>query len=103
MLQEVHASAASLIVDKYGNYVMQHIIEHGLEEDRARTIALVTSQLVNFSKHKFASNVVEDSIESGSKEQRQRIVATMTAVNEKGQSPLQILITDQYGNYVIRK
>lgn len=103
MLQEVHASAASLIVDQYGNYVMQHIIEHGLEEDRARTIALVTSQLVNFSKHKFASNVVEDSIESGSKEQRQRIVATMTAVNEKGQSPLQILITDQYGNYVIRK
>lgn len=103
VLQEVHASAASLIVDQYGNYVMQHIIEHGLEEDRARTIALVTSQLVNFSKHKFASNVVEDSIESGSKEQRQRIVATMTAVNEKGQSPLQILITDQYGNYVIRK
>ena len=103
VLQEVHASAASLIVDQYGNYVMQHIIEHGLEEDRGRTIALVTSQLVSFSKHKFASNVVEDSIESGSKEERRRIVATMTAVNDKGQSPLQILITDQYGNYVIRK
>ena len=103
VLEEVHSSAASLIVDQYGNYVMQHIIEHGLEEDRRRTIALVTSQLVNFSKHKFASNVVEDSIQSGSKEERQRIVATMTAVNDKGQSPLQILITDQYGNYVIRK
>lgn len=103
VLQEVHASAASLIVDQYGNYVMQHIIEHGREEDRGRTIALVTSQLVNFSKHKFASNVVEDSIQSGSKEERQRIVATMTAVNDKGQSPLQILITDQYGNYVIQK
>ena len=103
VLQEVHASAASLIVDQYGNYVMQHIIEHGLEEDRARTIALVTSQLVNFSKHKFASNVVEDSIQSGSKEERQKIVATMTAVDGKGQSPLQILITDQFGNYVIRK
>lgn len=103
VLQEVHASAASLIIDQYGNYVMQHIIEHGLEEDRGRTIGLVTSQLVNFSKHKFASNVVEDSIQSGSKEERQRIVATMTAVKENGQSPLQALITDQYGNYVIRK
>lgn len=102
VLQEVHASAASLIVDQYGNYVMQHIIEHGLDEDRARTIALVTSQLVNFSKHKFASNVVEDSIQSGSKEERQRIVAALTT-DEKGQNPLQILITDQYGNYVIQK
>ena len=82
---------------------MQHIIEHGREEDRARTIALVTSQLVNFSKHKFASNVVEDSIQSSSKEERQRIVATVTTFDHKGQSPLQSLITDQYGNYVIRR
>ena len=103
VLQEIHASAASLIVDQYGNYVMQHIIEHGREKDRGRTIALVTSQLVNFSKHKFASNVVEDSIEFGSKEERQRIVATITAVNDKGQSPLQLFIADQFGNYVIRQ
>ena len=103
VLQELHACAPALIVDQYGNYVTQHVIEHGREEDRSRIIALVTNQLSNFSKHKFASNVVEKSIQYGSKEERRKIVSTLTAVNEKGESPSQSLIRDQYGNYVIRK
>ena len=90
-------------MDQYGNYVTQHVIEHGRDEDRSRIITLVTNHLSNFSKHKFASNVVEKSIQFGSKEERQKIVATLTAVNEKGESPSQSLIRDQYGNYVIRK
>ena len=103
VLQEIHASASSLILDQFGNYVAQHIIEHGREEDRARLVDLVISQLVNFSKHKFASNVVEKSIQHGSREEREKIVATLTVVNDKGESPSQSLIRDQYGNYVIRK
>ena len=103
VLQELHACTTSLIVDQFGNYVTQHVIEHGREEDRAQVISLVTAQLVNFSRHKFASNVVEKSIQFGTTEQRQRIVATLTAVNDEGQSPLSLLIRDQYGNYVIRR
>ena len=103
VLQELHACASSLIVDQYGNYVTQHVIEHGREGDRARIISLVTLQLLTFSKHKFASNVVEKSIQFGSDQQRQMIVATLTALNDKGESPLQSLMRDQYGNYVIRK
>lgn len=103
VLQELHACTTSLIVDQFGNYVTQHVIEHGREEDRAQVISLVTAQLVNFSRHKFASNVVEKSIQFGTTEQRQKIVATLTAVNDEGQSPLSLLIRDQYGNYVIRE
>lgn len=103
VLQELHACTASLIVDQFGNYVTQHVIEHGREEDRAQVISLVTAQLVNFSRHKFASNVVEKSIQFGTTDQRQKIVATLTAVNDEGQSPLSVLVRDQFGNYVIRK
>ena len=103
VLQEIHAGASSLILDQFGNYVAQHIIEHGRDEDRAKLINLVISQLANFSKHKFASNVVEKSIQHGSQEEREKIVATLTVVNEKGESPSQCLIRDQYGNYVIRE
>ena len=103
VLQELHACAPSLIVDQYGNYVTQHVIEHGKPEDRAKIISLVTAQLVNFSKHKFASNVVEKSIQFGTAEQRKKIISTLTVVNEKGESPISTLIRDQYGNYVIRK
>lgn len=103
VLQELHACTMSLIVDQFGNYVTQHVIEHGREEDRSLVISLVTVQLINFSRHKFASNVVEKSIQFGTTDQRQKIVATLTTVSEDGQSPLSLLIRDQYGNYVIRE
>ena len=103
LLQELHACASTLIVDQYGNYVTQHVIEHGRGEDRARIISLVTVQLVLFSKHKFASNVVEKSIEFGTDEQRRDIVKQLIVLDNKGESPIQSLIKDQYGNYVIRE
>lgn len=92
-----------LITDQYGNYVTQHVIQHGKPEDRAKIIKIITSQLLTLSKHKFASNVVEKSIQFGTDEQRQAIVAQLTALHNDGTSPLQLMMKDQYGNYVIRK
>ncbi|KAI9839360.1 MAG: mRNA binding protein puf3 [Sclerophora amabilis] len=103
ILQELHACSHVLIQDQYGNYVTQHIIEHGKDEDRAKIVKLVMSQLVHFSKHKFASNVVEKSIQFGSEDQRKEIMAILTAVAPNGSSPLQALMRDQFGNYVIQK
>jgi mRNA-binding protein PUF3 len=103
VLEELHVCASMLITDQYGNYVMQHVIEHGKLEDRAKIIRIVTSQLLALSKHKFASNVVEKTIQFGSDEQRRAIVAELTATPNDGSSPLQLMMKDQYGNYVIRK
>ncbi|KAI9802019.1 MAG: hypothetical protein M1825_003075 [Sarcosagium campestre] len=103
ILQELHTCASALIQDQYGNYVTQHVIEHGKDDDRAKIIKLVTAQVVQFSKHKFASNVVEKSVQFGTDEQRREIVTTLTAVASNGVSPLQPLMRDQYGNYVIQK
>ena len=102
VLHELHSCASTLIVDQYGNYVTQHVIEHGKPEDRGRIIDLVTENLVNYSKHKFASNVVEKSIQFGSFEERRAMVVTLSMINEKRESPIQTLIRDQYGNYVMR-
>lgn len=82
--------------------MIQHVIENGEEEDRARMVSIVISQLLVFSKHKFASNVVEKSIEFGEQGQRSEILRLLVARNEKGESPLLGLMRDQYGNYVIR-
>ena len=103
VLAELHACAQTLITDQYGNYVMQHVIEHGKPEDQAKIIDLVTAQLLHLSKHKFASNVVEKTIQFGSDQQRRAIVAELTANPSDGSSPLQLMMKDQYGNYVIRK
>ncbi|RFU25676.1 hypothetical protein B7463_g10667, partial [Scytalidium lignicola] len=103
VLEELHQCASMLITDQYGNYVTQHVIQHGKPEDRAKIISIVTTQLLALSKHKFASNVVEKSIQFGTDEQRRAIVAQLTTLHSDGSSPLQLLMKDQYGNYVIQK
>lgn len=102
VLEELHQCASMLITDQYGNYVTQHVIQHGKPEDRAKIIKIITGQLLTLSKHKFASNVVEKSIQFGTDEQRKAIVAQLTAIHSDGTSPLQLMMKDQYGNYVIR-
>lgn len=54
------------------------------------------------SRHKFASNVVEKSIAFGSSEQKREIVRVVTVPRSDGNSPLHLLMRDQFGNYVIR-
>lgn len=80
----------------------QHVIEHGLREDKSRLIALVKTHILTLAKHKFASNVVEGCIQYGTQDERQDLIRTMTSPNDRGESPLQGLIRDQYGNYVVR-
>ena len=103
ILEELYVCGGALIQDQYGNYVTQHVIEHGKEEERAKVISLVTAQLVHYSKHKFASNVVEKSIQFGTDEHRSDFLDILTTASPGGTSPLQTLMKDQYGNYVIRE
>ncbi|KAG5988066.1 hypothetical protein E4U54_004785 [Claviceps lovelessii] len=103
IMAELHASAQILITDQYGNYVAQHVIQNGKPADRARMIDLVMAQLLTLSKHKFASNVVEKCIEHGTAEQRSMIRRQLTAVGSDSTSPIQQMMRDQYGNYVIQK
>jgi mRNA-binding protein PUF3 len=103
VLEELHVCSQMLVTDQYGNYVVQHVIANGKQEDRDKLIKVVSAQVLHFSKHKFASNVVEKCVQFGSDEQRHAIVATITSVPSDGTCPMQLMMKDQYGNYVIRK
>ncbi|UKZ51499.1 hypothetical protein TrVGV298_005259 [Trichoderma virens] len=103
IMGELHASAQILITDQYGNYVAQHVIQNGEPEDRERIIQLVMGQLLTLSKHKFASNVVEKCIEYGTPAQRTTIREQLTTTGADGNNPLQQMMRDQFGNYVIQK
>ena len=98
-------SMESLIQDPFGNYVTQHIIEHNSAEDQARLNQMIFSQLVSYSKQKFASNVVEKSIKFGTPQLRRQMADIILTPSSGGLagSTLAGLIKDQYANYVIRK
>jgi len=103
ILRELHACANDLVSDQYGNYVTQHVLEHGCPEDRAKIIGLVRQHLIPYSKQKFASNVVEKCLNYGNEDQRREIMLEISAKPPGCESALPLLIKDSFGNYVIRK
>jgi mRNA-binding protein PUF3 len=103
IMTELQAEGPVLIKDSYGNYVTQHVIEHGLSEDRAKTVAVIKTNFLGFSRHKFASNVVERCLTCGNDEQRRELVDAAIANTTAGESTLMTLLKDGYGNYVIQK
>lgn len=110
ILAELNRFVFYLIQDQYGNYVIQHILERGSQEDKVEILKVAFSSIVNFSKHKFASNVIEKCIKHGTLEQRQRIWHEVMLGNEDleketvdDDSPLALMMKDQYANYVIQK
>jgi len=103
IMDELHECSNMLITDQYGNYVTQHVIEKGKREDKAKIIEIVTRELLVYSKHKFASNVVEKCIQCGTPEELTLIRKGLSVPGDDLNSPMPLMIKDQYGNYVIRK
>lgn len=104
IIDEVLPHTLALANDKYGNYVIQHVLEMGRPEDKTRIIDMVLGgSIVHLSKQKFASNVVEKCVMNGTPEEKLKIETQMTATGPDGNSFLYSMIVDQYANYVIRK
>lgn len=43
MLEELHTNLKQLVEDQYGNYVIQHVVEHGDMADQDRIVKEVSS------------------------------------------------------------
>uniref|UniRef100_A0A8C7HPN3 Pumilio RNA binding family member 2 n=1 Tax=Oncorhynchus kisutch TaxID=8019 RepID=A0A8C7HPN3_ONCKI len=46
-------SSDALFKDQYGNYVIQHVLEHGRPEDKSKIVAEVRGKVLLLSQHKF--------------------------------------------------
>jgi pumilio RNA-binding family len=62
-----------LSADKFGNYVVQQLVEHGGHAMRSTMVSKFAGRVVSMSYHKFASNVVEKCLTFGSQEDRRLI------------------------------
>lgn len=61
VMDRVVACRKKLVVDQYGNYVMQQVLACGSEVHQSKILETLTEEdsLLTSSKHKYASNVVE--------------------------------------------
>jgi hypothetical protein len=103
LLEELHRYTINLIQDQYGNYVIQHVLERGKPSDKSIITSKVRGQVLQMSKHKFASNVVEKCVAFGSKKDRQLLIEEVITVKSDGTSPLIAMMKDQFANYVVQK
>ena len=74
VLEQLHENMLTLITDQYGNYVIQHVIEHGIPEDRERIVNRLRGDVLKYAQHKFASNVIEKCLICGSTEQKNSLI-----------------------------
>ncbi|KAE9612193.1 putative nucleic acid binding NABP, pumilio domain-containing protein [Lupinus albus] len=102
IMDEIMQSVCNLAQDQYGNYVIQHIIQHGKSHERTAVISKLAGQIVKMSQQKFASNVIEKCLAFGSPEERQILVNEMLGTSDENE-PLQAMMKDPFGNYVVQK
>lgn len=127
VMKDILSNAHQLSHDQYGNYVIQHVLEHGAPVDRATVAGILTPHATSLSTHKFASNVVEKALVHCAYKERDALIkaiigpepeiplgsvdgtSTPDGLGEpNGATPgpvdkLQSMMHDQYGNYVVQK
>ncbi|KAJ1389392.1 Pumilio RNA-binding repeat [Sesbania bispinosa] len=89
MMDEILQSVCMLAQDQYGNYVVQHVLEHGKPHERSAIIKELTGQIVQMSQQKFASNVIEKCLSFGTSTERQLLVNEMLGSTDENE-PLQV-------------
>ncbi|KAK4279652.1 hypothetical protein QN277_011395 [Acacia crassicarpa] len=102
IMDEIMQCVCNLAQDQYGNYVIQHVLQHGRPHERSAIITKLAGQIVKMSQQKFASNVVEKCLTFGSPEERQILVNEMLGTTDANE-PLQAMMKDPFGNYVVQK
>ncbi|XP_069612765.1 pumilio homolog 1 isoform X12 [Ranitomeya imitator] len=91
------------VIDQYGNYVIQHVLEHGRPEDKSKIVAEIRGNVLVLSQHKFASNVVEKCVTHASRTERAMLIDEVCLMNDGPHSALYTMMKDQYANYVVQK
>lgn len=109
ILNELKGFIYYLVQDQFGNYVIQHVIESGEKKDTDVILKVVLDNLIELSKHKFASNAVEKCIINLPVESRIEIYETMLKDNMSKdgelseQTNLMLMMKDPFANYVVQK
>jgi len=97
-------SCIDLSNDQYGNYVVQHIMEHSSRPgDRQMVMRIVRDNILTFSCHKYASNVIEKAIFSGTGDERAQLIHAIIGQDDARGGPLLTMTRDKFGNYIVQR
>ncbi|KAM0679616.1 hypothetical protein GINT2_002247 [Glugoides intestinalis] len=99
---EIIKSIDVLINDKYGNYVIQHLIQSN-NKLKSELFDYITKNCFSLSKDKFSSNVVEKCVNSCTNEQLELFFTEFSQIKGEGRPCLYYMCVDMYANYVVQR
>lgn len=85
IMNEIMNNIEQLSSNQFGNYVIQHILEHGSSDEVNRIVQALKSSLVHLSKEKFSSNVVEKCIKAADASQKSELIDMILQYDPKTQ------------------
>merc|ERR1711879_360057 len=111
VLDNILACVPRLTQDAYGNYVIQHMLEHGRKEDKRTIISIIRKNIVDFSFGKCSSNVVAKCLDIATvgehahdlEQERQMLMSVV--LGEPGDCGTVIcrMMDDRYGNTIVQR
>ena len=87
-----------LIIDQYGNYVIQSILLLNEAKSSSAIAMKIYDNVAYYSKHRYSSNVVEKCFDFCGKNERKKLAEKLSPPDI-----LADLIMDEHGNYVVQK
>lgn len=76
-MAEVIKRAVELSQDQFGNYVVQHVFEHGKDMHKEAAMKVLKEHVVHLSRQKFSSNVIERCLQHASDKTRDQLIIQM--------------------------
>lgn len=99
---QIIQSIELLINDKYGNYVVQHLIETQ-NKKKDEIFDFIIKNSFELSKDKFSSNVVEKCVNNCSNEDLERFFNEFSTVRDNLRPCMYYMCIDMYANYVVQR
>lgn len=98
LVAEISANALLLAQDKYGNYVVQYVLDFRIPSAAATLTLQFEGNYVHMSMQKFSSRVVEKCLVVFNDENRAKIIHELLS-----DPHFDLLLQDPHANYVIQK
>jgi len=99
---EIIDNLETLINDKYGNYVIQHLIETP-NKKKDQIYDYIVRNSPELSRNKFSSNVIEKCVNSSSEKRLGEFLEQFLKVDDEGKPKLYYMCVDMYANYVVQR
>ena len=100
MIAALEGDYDNLSVDQHGNFIMQHILDMGQQNQADRVLEFVSTRVIELSQHKFGSHLVEKCIITASPTQAQSFIGDLLSANY---NTLTKMMKDPYANFVLQR